>query len=554
MKGVGQAAEMAQRYFTLFVNRLAYTLQSRKPGENGKHYYYRPKQDRRISPQTIREHLNGQVTIGIYALNPKTQRSKWVAIDADYENALEDLLKLQWELRQDGVEAALEKSRRGAHLWIFADKPLLARHCRIYIYNLALRLKVPVKGGSGLAEGIEVFPRQDELGPDQFGNAIRGPLGIHRATERRYWFYGADYRLEAQLDYLERLRKITETEMGQFIDGLEMPKEFRPNPRVELPPYDPARPQFRILDHVRPTCQRAGNYWARCPSCADHGRDRSGDNLAVSVSDPRKYKCWAGCTKEMIRAALGHPIRVRRWLNMEPQRTMHNRRMETEVLARQGLRLPPITLKCLRTAGIYCQPSISIEHQHLAKKHVLRGVESGGAVAEVGAYASFVDEQGNALPWLQRVDSIGVNGVHAVVVAPVLIRVQMLRIERTYDLLITRHHLAKSGDGQRPHLESSILFYGRRGGLEMELWGKDSAFRNTVCPVFYTRAGERVVLPNDLQDAATRITSAVCCLGCRHCHLLRPRPIVPDRTEHPNALDGTDERSADVDTIAGGAV
>src|SRR5260370_40909147 len=100
---------------------------------------------------------------------------------------------------------------------------------------------------------------------------------------------------------------------------------------------------------------------------------------------------------------------------MESQLTTHNRRVETEVLARQGLRLPPITLKCLRTAGIYCQPSVSIEHQHLAKKYVLRGVESGGAVAEVGAYASYVGEQGNALPWLQRVDSVGVNGVHAVV-------------------------------------------------------------------------------------------------------------------------------------------
>jgi hypothetical protein len=221
MKGVGQAsAEMAQRYFALFVNRLAYTLQSHKPGANGKHYYYRPKQDRRLSLQTIREHLNGRLTAGLYALNPNTQRSKWVAIDADYENALEDLLKLQWELHQDGVEAALEKSRRGAHLWIFADKPLLARHCRIYIYNLARRLKVPVKGGSGLAEGIEVFPRQDQLGPDEFGNAIRGPLGIHRATERRYWFYGADYQLDAQLEYLERLRKITETRWtASFMDS-----------------------------------------------------------------------------------------------------------------------------------------------------------------------------------------------------------------------------------------------------------------------------------------------------------------------------------------------
>ena len=72
MKGVGQAsAEMAERYFALFVNRLAYTLQAHTPGANGKHYYYRPKQDRRLSLQTIREHLNGQITFGIYALNPE---------------------------------------------------------------------------------------------------------------------------------------------------------------------------------------------------------------------------------------------------------------------------------------------------------------------------------------------------------------------------------------------------------------------------------------------------------------------------------------------------
>src|SRR5216683_6955927 len=313
MKGVGQAsAEMAERYFALFVNRLAFTLQSRKPGANGKHYYYRPKEDRRISPQTIREHLNGQLTISLYAINPKTQRCKWVAIDADYPDALEDLLKLQWELRQDGVEAALEKSRRGAHLWIFADEPLLARDCRVYIYNLARRLRVPVKGGAGLAEGIEVFPRQDELGPDEFGNGIRGPLGIHRAVGRRYWFYGADYKLDAQLDYLERLKKVTEEEMAEFIAGLEMPKEFRPRPTVVLPPYDPTRREFRILDYVRSARRRSGDYRARCPSCAEQGRDRGGDNLAISVADPRKYKCWAGCPREMIRAALGQPIRVRK--------------------------------------------------------------------------------------------------------------------------------------------------------------------------------------------------------------------------------------------------
>jgi hypothetical protein len=230
---------------------------------------------------------------------------------------------------------------------------------------------------------------------------------------------------------------------------------------------------------------------------------------------------------------------------LNTQTPTQNRNVDQhEILARQGLRLPPVTLKQLRNAGIYCQPSVSIEHQHLARKYVLRGVESGGAVADLGAYSSFVDEPGTMLPWLQRVDSIGVNGVHAIVIAPTLLRVEMVRIQRTYDLLITRHSLSVSSAGQRPRLESSILFYGRRGSLELELWGKDAGFRGAVCPVFYSRSGEVVAIPNEFQDAVSRVSSAVCCVGCRHCHLLRPGVVV--------ASDSDVMRSGGL-TVSGGA-
>src|SRR5581483_11411759 len=138
-----------------------------------------------LTLDTVRRHLLGAVTIGLYSINPNTNCSKWVAIDADYDSAVEDLLKLQWELKQDGVEAALEKSRRGGHLWIFAEKPLPASQCLLYIANLAKRLNVPVKKG-GLAEGIEIFPRKHEVGPGEFDNAIRGPLGIHRGAKQRF--------------------------------------------------------------------------------------------------------------------------------------------------------------------------------------------------------------------------------------------------------------------------------------------------------------------------------------------------------------------------------
>ena len=38
----------------------------------------------------------------------------------------------------------------------------------------------------------------------------------------------------------------------------------------------------------------------------------SGDNLAISIENPRKYLCWAGCSREMIRRAVGCLIPVRR--------------------------------------------------------------------------------------------------------------------------------------------------------------------------------------------------------------------------------------------------
>ena len=136
-------ASLVVDYFRLFVNRRAYILQSNRPHpESGRHCYYRPKdkksgQGLSLTLETIRLHLEGEITIGLYAVNPATQCSKWVAIDADYEDALTDLLKLSPYFRQDGVESALEKSHRGGHLWIFMAEPLLVLLC--YVESNAIR-------------------------------------------------------------------------------------------------------------------------------------------------------------------------------------------------------------------------------------------------------------------------------------------------------------------------------------------------------------------------------------------------------------------------------
>ena len=316
---VKASPQIVRDYVELFVNRRAYTLQSMKPHpETGRHYYFRPKCNGTDEPvmltsETVRKHLEGTLTVGLYAINPRSQRCKWVAIDADYKNAMEDLLKLQYQLKQDKVEPALEMSKRGGHLWIFLATPLLAKDCRIYIHNLALKLGVPVKS-AGLVDGIEVFPKHDELDPGSFGNAIRGPLGIHRGASRRFWFYGAEYDPGNQMAYLKQLKKVSEEEMKRFVAGKTLLAEAVRPTRSLGPSARRANfggSEFRILEHVEKVRKVGRNYVTQCPSCAQAGHDRSRDNLAIRIDDPRFYKCWAGCTKEMIREALGCPIRAR---------------------------------------------------------------------------------------------------------------------------------------------------------------------------------------------------------------------------------------------------
>jgi hypothetical protein len=106
-------------------------------------------------------------------------------------------------------------------------------------------------------------------------------------------------------------------------------------------------------------------------------------------------------------------------------------------LALHGLSLPAGVLKELRKRGIYCVPGVSVEHQHHGRRYVLRGVESGGAVADMGRACAFVAQDGSPLPWLQSLRSLAVNGRHAIFLAESLVRLEMLRSLQIYDLVIT---------------------------------------------------------------------------------------------------------------------
>ena len=186
-----------------------------------------------------------------------------------------------------------------------------------------------------------------------------------------------------------------------------------------------------------------------------------------------------------------------------------------------GLPLPRRAVRILKDRGIYAHSLLSVEHQQLAKRYVIRGLESGGSVADVGRYVTFADEDGGALEYLHPVESIAVNGLHAVVVANAMLRADMLRKGRTYELLITRHWLASATDGQKPRLECEILLRGIHGRLELDLNGKDKAQAGRVVPTFYSLAGEESAIPSKFLGLVRAATRGVNCDGCSHMHYLR---------------------------------
>ena len=135
---------------------------------------------------------------------------------------------------------------------------------------------------------------------------------------------------------------------------------------------------------------------------------------------------------------------------------------------------------------------------------------------------TFCGEKGEPLVWLHPLDSVGVNGVHALVIASTLVRVEMFRLGHTYGLLITHHTPGLSDNGKRPPLESKVLFRALEGYLALHLTKEHKDLRGSVIPTFYSRAGEAITVPVQFEAVLKAVMSGANCIGCLHSHYLRP--------------------------------
>ena len=145
-----------------------------------------------------RRHLAAEITLGL------TDQSE----DATFElggdprglqEFYEDLLRLKTNSPRMAWSRRAPEIEPGGHLWIF----FLRRRARPGLPGLHLPHSLrdlASDPGAGLPEGIEIFPRQDEIGAEEFGNAILRAVSAFTVARRtagawRFWFYNADYTL-----------------------------------------------------------------------------------------------------------------------------------------------------------------------------------------------------------------------------------------------------------------------------------------------------------------------------------------------------------------------
>ena len=210
-----------------------------------------------------------------------------------------------------------------------------------------------------------------------------------------------------------------------------------------------------------------------------------------------------------------------------------------------GLPLPRRAVKILRERGISAHALLSVEHQQLARRYVLRGLESGGSTADIGRYVTFAGQEGQPLECLHPVEAIAVNGLHAVVISPGMIRVDMLRKDRTYELLITADAVSSADNGGRPGLDTEILFRGIHGRLELDLSRGDRAQAGSVIPSFYSLAGEQIAIPESFVPMVRAATHGANCIGCSHSHYLRRPKSRP--AEHSSGQEATHNNVASLE-------
>lgn len=185
-----------------------------------------------VDANTIIEHLEGEITIGVY---PMLSNGTCRFLVFDFDNHTEGSAQTdfantdnKWQqeveaLREicalNQIDALVERSRsgRGAHVWIFFDQPIAAKKARDFGKAL-LQKGAEAVDLQSFQYYDRMIPTQDDLKDGGLGNLIALPLQAEPLTQGNSAFVDESWNAYPdQLGALNAIRKIKQDAIDLFL-------------------------------------------------------------------------------------------------------------------------------------------------------------------------------------------------------------------------------------------------------------------------------------------------------------------------------------------------
>jgi hypothetical protein len=190
-----------------------------------------------VAYSTFARHLYGQELVGIYPLTDNST-VRWGCTDIDIDD-LDSARNLQVAFAMKSISSFVEKTRRGYHVWVFADDWVPAPIMRRAFLSAHEVIGLPAK---------EVNPKQEEA--TGLGNYVRLPYpnGMNELPENRYMLFKQD---DAPMSLKQFLESASESRVD--INLLRPLAELhKPRRRATLDVTSVRQDVQEALDYVSP--------------------------------------------------------------------------------------------------------------------------------------------------------------------------------------------------------------------------------------------------------------------------------------------------------------
>lgn len=175
-----------------------------------------------VTDEVLLAHLTGKQSYGVYLL--MGDRTNALAVDFDNDELCLPIA-FQAGARRYGMSAYIERSKsKGYHVWIFFEKPVLARKARLIAQKILADME---------KLEIEIFPKQDSLDSEvSYGNFINAPLFGALVRQGRTVFVDPAEQTKQysdQWELLERIQRVPEVRLDAVISSCKLTEQKQIN-------------------------------------------------------------------------------------------------------------------------------------------------------------------------------------------------------------------------------------------------------------------------------------------------------------------------------------